>query len=251
MIDALIPGRDASSPHSPKVRASRTPQAIGRRRRAGHAGHDPAGCTEGPRELPRRAKRGAPGSRSHLISPASSRPRPKPGAGRSRRGDIGARRTNGAIRSSSGPGSDQHSASWCSTTAGRLSRSTRRSTSRSTRSRAGSSTTRTRSGQRTQEVIKAGLDKVKASDIAAVGVTNQRETTVVWDRNERAAGLQRDRLAGHPHRHDLQRAVGRRRPGPLPAKIGLPIATYFSGPKINVDPRERRRNPREGGGAAT
>ena len=36
--------------------------------------------------------------------------------------------------------------------------------------------------QRTQEVIRAGLDKVKASDIAAVGVTNQRETTVVWDR---------------------------------------------------------------------
>src|SRR6266496_2647759 len=36
--------------------------------------------------------------------------------------------------------------------------------------------------QRTQEVIKAGLEKVKASDIAAVGVTNQRETTVVWDR---------------------------------------------------------------------
>ena len=36
--------------------------------------------------------------------------------------------------------------------------------------------------QRTQEVIHAGLDKVQASDIAAVGVTNQRETTVVWDR---------------------------------------------------------------------
>jgi glycerol kinase len=37
--------------------------------------------------------------------------------------------------------------------------------------------------QRTQEVIRAGLDKVKADDIAAVGVTNQRETTVVWERS--------------------------------------------------------------------
>ena len=36
--------------------------------------------------------------------------------------------------------------------------------------------------QRTQEVIRAGLDKIKADDIAAVGVTNQRETTVVWER---------------------------------------------------------------------
>jgi glycerol kinase len=94
--------------------------------------------------------------------------------------------------------------------------------------------------QRTQEVISAGLGKVKASDIAAVGVTNQRETTVVWDRttgepvfnaivwqdtrtdticNELIADGGQDRFRG---------------------KTGLPIATYFSGPKIkwileNVD----------------
>src|SRR5919206_422454 len=37
--------------------------------------------------------------------------------------------------------------------------------------------------QRTQEVIQAGLDKVEASDIAGVGVTNQRETTIVWERS--------------------------------------------------------------------
>ena len=38
---------------------------------------------------------------------------------------------------------------------------------------------------RTQEVIEAGLAKagIAASDLAAVGVTNQRETTVVWDSN--------------------------------------------------------------------
>ena len=36
--------------------------------------------------------------------------------------------------------------------------------------------------QRTQEVVKAGLDKIAISDLAAVGITNQRETTLVWDR---------------------------------------------------------------------
>src|ERR1700728_3339392 len=37
---------------------------------------------------------------------------------------------------------------------------------------------------RTQEVIDEALKQraLKASDLAAVGITNQRETTVVWDR---------------------------------------------------------------------
>ena len=39
--------------------------------------------------------------------------------------------------------------------------------------------------QRTQEVIAGALKKgkVKASELKAIGVTNQRETTVVWDKN--------------------------------------------------------------------
>jgi len=36
--------------------------------------------------------------------------------------------------------------------------------------------------QRTQDVIKGVLKKVNVKDIAAVGVTNQRETTVVWEK---------------------------------------------------------------------
>src|SRR5687767_1577240 len=38
---------------------------------------------------------------------------------------------------------------------------------------------------RTQEVIKGALDKgnLSTKDIAAIGITNQRETTVVWDKN--------------------------------------------------------------------
>ncbi len=39
--------------------------------------------------------------------------------------------------------------------------------------------------QRSQEVIAGALKKagIAASDLAAVGITNQRETAVVWDRN--------------------------------------------------------------------
>src|SRR5215208_5454582 len=38
--------------------------------------------------------------------------------------------------------------------------------------------------QRTQEVIRGAMQKAKivASDLAAIGITNQRETTVVWNR---------------------------------------------------------------------
>src|SRR5688572_14561181 len=38
--------------------------------------------------------------------------------------------------------------------------------------------------QRTQEVITGAIEAagVRATDIAAIGITNQRETTVVWDR---------------------------------------------------------------------
>ena len=94
--------------------------------------------------------------------------------------------------------------------------------------------------QRTQEVIKAGLDKVKASDIAAVGVTNQRETTVVWDRTSGQPVY--NAIVWQDTRTDticneLSADGGQDR---FRAKTGLPIATYFSGPKIkwileNVD----------------
>src|SRR5213082_247490 len=94
--------------------------------------------------------------------------------------------------------------------------------------------------QRTQEVIRAGLDKVKASDIAAVGVTNQRETTVVWERSSGKPVF--NAIVWQDTRTDqicneLSADGGQDR---FRAKTGLPIATYFSGPKIkwildNVD----------------
>jgi glycerol kinase len=96
--------------------------------------------------------------------------------------------------------------------------------------------------QRTEEVIREGLGKtgIDASDIAAVGVTNQRETTVAWDR---ATGkpvynaivwqdTRTDKIC-----NELAADGGQDR---FREKVGLPLATYFSGPKIkwildNVD----------------
>jgi glycerol kinase len=95
---------------------------------------------------------------------------------------------------------------------------------------------------RTEEVISGCLDTsgIAPSDIAAVGVTNQRETTVVWDK---ATGTPvHNALVWQDTRTDaicdqLAASGGQDR---FRATTGLPIATYFSGPKIkwildNVD----------------
>ena len=49
----------------------------------------------------------------------------------------------------------------------------------------------------------------RAATSPAIGITNQRETTVVWDRADRQADPQRHRLAGPPHRRRLRRAARR------------------------------------------
>ena len=96
--------------------------------------------------------------------------------------------------------------------------------------------------QRTQEVIEGALKKSKISltDIAAVGITNQRETTVVW---EKATGKPvYNAIVWQDTRTDvicdeLAKDGGQDR---FREKVGLPLATYFSGPKLkwmldNVD----------------
>ena len=88
--------------------------------------------------------------------------------------------------------------------------------------------------ERTQEVIQGALTKssIQAADIAAIGITNQRETTLVW---EKATGKpiynaivwQDTRTDGICN--DLAKQGGQDRFRPT---TGLPLATYFSGPKI-------------------
>jgi glycerol kinase len=88
--------------------------------------------------------------------------------------------------------------------------------------------------QKCEGVIMGALEKVHLSrtDIAAVGITNQRETTVVWNRKTgkpvyNAIVWQDTRTA--PLVNELARDGGQDR---FRAKVGLPLATYFSGPKI-------------------
>ena len=73
---------------------------------------------------------------------------------------------------------------------------------------------------------------VTAPNLAAVGITNQRETAVVWDRKTgqpicNAIVWQDTRTADICS--ELARDGGQDR---FRAKTGLPLATYFSGPKI-------------------
>ncbi len=88
--------------------------------------------------------------------------------------------------------------------------------------------------ERTQEVIAGALEKssVKPEEIAAVGVTNQRETTVVW---EKATGKPvYNAIVWQDTRTDKICNVFAEDGGQdrFRAKVGLPLATYFSGPKI-------------------
>jgi glycerol kinase len=86
---------------------------------------------------------------------------------------------------------------------------------------------------KTTSVIEGALSRagLKASDLAAVGLTNQRETTVIWDRRtgepvHNAIVWQDTRTA------DLcADLAGDEGPDRFRAKTGLPLATYFSGPK--------------------
>ena len=96
--------------------------------------------------------------------------------------------------------------------------------------------------ERTSAVIQSALRKadLESSDLAAVGVTNQRETTVVWDK--RSGRPYYNAIVWQDTRTDrIASALDRDGRGDvIRAKAGLPPATYFSGGKIkwildNVD----------------
>ena len=88
--------------------------------------------------------------------------------------------------------------------------------------------------RRTEEVIAEALEKrgLRASDLAAIGITNQRETTVVWSRKTgrpvcNAIVWQDTRVADDVAHFASDGGQDRFR-----GKTGLPLSTYFSGLKL-------------------
>ena len=88
--------------------------------------------------------------------------------------------------------------------------------------------------QKTEEVIGGALQKagIAGGGIAALGITNQRETTVVWDK--KTGKPLHPAIVWQDTRTDticaeLGRDGGQDR---FRDQTGLPLATYFSGPKI-------------------
>ena len=87
---------------------------------------------------------------------------------------------------------------------------------------------------KTHDVMKGALQKgdIDASDIVAIGITNQRETAVVWNRHTGEPVY--NAIVWQDTRTDaicnaLAKDGGQDR---LRGKTGLPLATYFSGPKV-------------------
>jgi glycerol kinase len=88
--------------------------------------------------------------------------------------------------------------------------------------------------RRTEEVIAEALDQrgLRASDLAAIGITNQRETTVLWERKTggpvaHAIVWQDTRVADEVARFAESGGQDRFRP-----QTGLPLSTYFSSLKL-------------------
>jgi glycerol kinase len=88
--------------------------------------------------------------------------------------------------------------------------------------------------RRTEEVVAAAMQQrsLGPRDLAAIGITNQRETTVLWNRTTgrplyNALVWQDTRVADYIP--DLARAGG---PDRFRAQTGLPLSTYFSSLKI-------------------
>ena len=88
--------------------------------------------------------------------------------------------------------------------------------------------------EHTQRVVRGALDKSGAgvADIVAIGITNQRETSLVWERETGRPVC--NAIVWQDTRTDaicneLAQDGGQNR---FQARTGLPLATYFSGPKI-------------------
>ncbi|HLR28253.1 MAG TPA: glycerol kinase GlpK, partial [Ruania sp.] len=102
----------------------------------------------------------------------------------------------------------------------------------------------------TREVTGRALTRanINSRDLAAIGITNQRETAVVWDKNTGEPVYNAIVWQDTRTQAIADELGGDEGPEKYKDRVGLPLATYFSGPKIkwildNVEGvRERAEN---------
>jgi glycerol kinase len=235
MLDTLMPAREALA--EALTEGASFSEAL---QRSAAAGHDPACGAQGTRQLPGRAQRRAPGPGVHVVVPTTEDVRRHLGRRLDRHHDArrrqqmadyvgaldqGTTSTRFMIFDHAGAvkGLDQKEHEQIFPKPGWVEHDPKEIWTRS------------------QEVIDGALKNagIGASDLAAVGITNQRETTVVWDR---ATGepVYNALVWQDTRQQDLVDKIADGDQDRFRAKTGLPLATYFSGTKVrwildNVD----------------
>lgn len=86
----------------------------------------------------------------------------------------------------------------------------------------------------TRQVVGLALTKANLNhtDLAAVGITNQRETTVVWDKTTGKPVYNAIVWQDTRTQAIVDELAGSEGADKYKAIVGLPLATYFSGPKV-------------------
>jgi glycerol kinase len=98
-----------------------------------------------------------------------------------------------------------------------------------------------------QHVVARALDdaQLEPADLVAVGIANQRESTLVWDRDTGAPVHKAINWQDTRTDHLVRELCGELGPGRFRERCGLPLASYFSGPKLRwlleTVPRLRER----------
>ena len=88
--------------------------------------------------------------------------------------------------------------------------------------------------QRTKDVIAEALKaaRISGAELSAIGITNQRETTVVWDK-QTGEPLANAIVWQDTRTSDFLNSIPKDKQSLITHKTGLAIAPYFSGSKIN------------------
>ncbi len=86
----------------------------------------------------------------------------------------------------------------------------------------------------TREAIAQALSRAEITrhELAAVGITNQRETAVVWDKNTGEPVYNAIVWQDTRTQKICDRLAGDEGDEKYKERVGLPLATYFSGPKV-------------------